>query len=294
VARRHRPNLASFAQSASHSSHRQASSDPHRLAQHPASQGAATAKALGIDLATSWSKIGSAYLELDEVPFIWTSLRTDVMEWPTEAVSARAAAATIDRFARDNNIGAIALDGPQGWRDPARGDQHVGRMYELVTSTPGKTGTFGASYPADYLPFFRFSIDVFAALLDLSHVRLANDRASRTPLAVSEYWLLECFPTSTWRALGLRALPGHTKAPPDEVRRFSRMLRSRLDLPAAAVTRDHDSLQAIVATLPATALLGSKCRAIACGVPARKQAAAGNVPEHLVEGLIWDAAWGST
>ena len=36
------------------------------------------------------------------------------------------------------------------------------------------------------------------------------------------YWMIECFPTSTWRTSGLKELPGHRRAPRNVVEQFAR------------------------------------------------------------------------
>ena len=121
-------------------------------------------------------------------------------------------------------------------------------------------------------------------------------RGSRSPTTTPEprgghirprpagYWLMECFPTSTWRTSGLEPLPGHRRAPAEVVERFARRLVAGYGLPTSAVTRDHDDLQAVVSTLPAVGLLGGPARVWARGQSAR------SVGGVLVEGLIWDAA----
>ena len=96
--------------------------------------------------------------------------------------------------------------------------------------------------------------------------------------------MLECFPTSTWRTSGLTALPGHRRAPPDVVETFARRVADAYSLPARAVTRDHDNLQAVVSALPAVGLLGGPAKAHARGAPTR------SVDGVRVEGFIWDAS----
>jgi hypothetical protein len=133
-------------------------------------------------------------------------------------------------------------------------------------------------------------ISVFAHLLELGRVQLVNDPASARlePLPAGQYWLLECFPSSTWRAAGLKPLPGHAKAPPPVVAQHAAQLQARFGLPMGALTDHHDHLQAVVAALPAAALLGGPCAPVARGVPA--EVVATTAGEHRVEGIIWDAA----
>ena len=145
-------------------------------------------------------------------------------------------------------------------------------------------GTCGVAYPSTFLRWIRFSISVFAELLSRRDVVLVNDDATDIAPRPAGYWLMECFPTSTWRTSGLEALPGHRRAPAEVVERFARRLVAAYGLPPSAVTADHDDLQAVVSTLPAVGLLGGPARAYARGEPAR------SVDAVLVEGIIWDAA----
>ena len=242
-------------------------------------------RVLGLDLACrSWNDIGSALVAFgggcfrDAVP--------GVMAWPTEGLTPSAVARCIDVFARDRDVAAVSIDGPQAWRDPTTPSDRpgVGRACEYETRTPGKTGTRGVAYPSTFLRWIQFSIDVFAELLRRPDVALVNDRAANIAPRPAGYWLMECFPTSTWRTSGLEALPGHRRAPAEVVERFARRLVAAYGLPATAVTGDHDDLQAVVSTLPAVGLLGGPARAYARGEPVR------SVGGVLAEGMIWDAA----
>lgn len=239
---------------------------------------------LGIDLACrSWKDIGSAVLAFDRQGF--TTAMPDAVAWPGENLTPSAVARAIDSFARAHQVSAVSIDGPQGWRDPAASSSRkgVGRACEYATRTPGKTGTTGVAYPSTFLHWIRFSIGVFAELLKYPDVALVNDAGGTVPLRQRGYWLLECFPTSTWRTSGLEALPGHRKAPPKTVAEFAMRLVDAYSLPSGAITRNHDHLQAVVAALPAAGLLGGPAGAVARGEPAHPEDGA------LVEGLIWDA-----
>ena len=240
---------------------------------------------LGIDLACKdWSDIGSALVGFDRHRF--TEAMPGAITWPAADLTPSAAADAIDAFARARGVAAISIDGPQGWRDPAAPARRkgVGRACEYATRTPGKTGTHGVAYPSTFLRWIQFSIDVFADLLARPDVALLNDPGGDPAVCQTGYWLLECFPTSTWRTSGLTALPGHGKAPADVVEEYARRLVQVYALPSSAITRNHDHLQAIVATLPAVGSFGGPALAQASGEPAR------SVDGVLVEGLIWDAA----
>ena len=159
--------------------------------------------------------------------------------WPAEDLTPSAVARAIDQFARTHDIAAVSVDGPQGWRDAAASSKRkgVGRACEYATRTPGKTGTRGVAYPSTFLRWIRFSIEVFAELLKHPDVALISDPSSDVPLRGKGYWLLECFPTSTWRTSGLDPLPGHRRAPSDVVEKFAKRLVNAYSLPSSAIRR---------------------------------------------------------
>src|SRR6267143_1413808 len=85
---------------------------------------------LGIDLASSkWSSFGSAMIEFDDEANTFTRVVAGSIAWPTVPLTPGALADAIDAFARRKGVCVVALDGPQGWRDPAtpEGTPGVGR-----------------------------------------------------------------------------------------------------------------------------------------------------------------------
>ena len=206
--------------------------------------------------------------------------------WPGSPLTPVVVARVVDTFARGNAVDAVSIDGPQGWRDPdAPADRPgAGRACEYAARAQGKTGTRGVAYPMPYLGWIAFSIGVFAELLRLPGVELVNEPAVRLKRRTRGYWLLECLPTSTWRTSGLKPLPGKRNTPPEDVEAFAWWLAAAYQLPAGALTRNHDDLQALVATLPGVALLGGPAKACPRGEAARLK------EDSLVEGFIWDAA----
>ena len=232
----------------------------------------------------SWDDIGAALIAFDRRCF--TEAVPSVITWPAEKITPAAVARAIDAFARAHDVAAVSIDGPHGWRDPAAGASRagVGRACEYATRTPGKTGTRGIAYPSTFLRWTQFSIDVFANLLRRPDVALVNDCSGVVQPRRTGYWMIECFPTSTWRTSGLKELPGHRRAPRNVVEQFARRLVTVYALPSEAVTRDHDDLQAVVSTLPAAGLLGGPAIAYARGEPTR------SIDGVRIEGFIWDAA----
>jgi len=250
-------------------------------------------KVLGVDLGSHWKSIGTAILAFDAAG--WIACKPEAIAFPKTACSPASIADQILSFALQSQICAISLDGPQGWRDPATQGRFVGRECERLTRTPGKTGTFGVAKPRTWVEWIRCSIEVFDRLLSTGRADLANapdvTRLSMPP--VGKFWLLECFPTSTWRQAGLRPLPGHS-ADLLTMQRAATALKDAFALPemfseGIREAADHDNLQAVVAALPAAALVGGPCRAVPSGLPATVIDAREDVPAHRAEGIIWDA-----
>lgn len=243
---------------------------------------------LGVDIGTKWGSTGSALLWTEDH---WSSVcdcKTRVLSGSDGGLDAESLADAIDRAARAANVAAVSLDGPQGWRDPASRCAGAGRHAELSARCPGKTGTHGICFPGTYIRWVRLCIDVFERLLSKPGVTLANSDAAVEPPPGPGYSILECFPTSSWRASGLRPLPGHKRAPPRVVREYAERLAKRYGLPATAVTDDHDDLQAIVAALVASAALGGPGTRATHGVAS--WTTPGGPNPHRVEGLIWDSS----
>lgn len=232
---------------------------------------------LGIDVASaSWSDVGAAALDFHDHRI--SAIVPAPIAWPGTPLTPEALAFAIDNFARKNSVSAVALDGPQGWRDPdtALNLPGVGRRCEYLCRAQGKTGVYGRTYPGTQRNWIEFSIELFKQLLSLPGVILADREGVR---AAEGYLVLECFPTSAWRSSGLRPLPGKSKKPALGVYRDS--LSDAYELPAFETDR-HDDLQAVVAALSAVGAVGGPVLAVPQGVPSRV------VATGRVEGLIWD------
>ena len=246
---------------------------------------------LGVDLAsTRWIDVGTALLNISPAAERCGVLAHPI-QWPDHvALTEVSLAEAIDRFARANGVAIVSIDGPQAWRDPAASAaQGVGRLCEQSARTPGKTGPLGQTYPSNQVGWISFSIALFELLTSLDHVRLVDDPrlVALKPLELGEYYVIECFPTVTWRSAGLRPLPGKQKRP--NTSDFVRSLVSRWPLASLDQPIGHDDLQAVVAALPAAAFLGFG-QPIAHGTSSAIVPGRGEIPSHRVEGIIWDAA----
>jgi predicted kinase len=219
---------------------------------------------LGVDLALRrWGDIGTALVSFDQGRF--TAAKVGVVPRPaTPRPDAATLAVAIDAAARTLEVGAVAIDGPQAWRDPRRPEaEGVMRACERATRTQAKTGVPGVTYPANALGWVSASIELFALL----------DRAP--------YRVLECYPTATWRALGLRPLPAKGKHPDVEGRLAELGRATGLPVPPGAT---HDEAQALVAGLVAAAAVGGPLRPVTHGLPLEV------VDGARVEGVIADVA----
>ncbi len=233
---------------------------------------------LGIDVASSsWLANGSALISYDDAGF--RDVVPGAIKWPLAPLTPEGLADAIDAYAREKSITAVALDGPQGWRsaDTPLGTPGVGRRCEYECRTQGKTGVYPVTYPRNQRPWIEFSVKLFDALLARHDVVLAE---SETTAHASGYAVLECFPTSTWRASGMIPLPGKGKRP--ALAPFIQSLRNAYQLPDFK-TESHDDLQAVVAALAAVAAAGGPALPLRRGVTAMIADARRN------EGFIWDA-----
>lgn len=142
----------------------------------------------------------------------------------------------------------LLLDGPQGWKSPDNGLVHS-RVCERLLNTPAKSGLPGTVKPANYLPFVRFSIDVFDELHAQGWCRF--DPACWSPNVPT---VAESFPLSAWRCLGLRALPAKSNTREDDIRDgLDALVSTGLVLSGPLPT--HDQLQAVVAGVVGRSLL---------------------------------------
>ncbi len=245
---------------------------------------------LGVDLASArWAFNGSALVQFDRATDALTRVVPGVITWPgpDTPLTAQALADVIYTFAAREDVRAVALDGPHAWRNPQTPADlpGVGRRCEYLCRTQGKTGVYPKAYPGTQFAWIDFCVRVFDALLAQPGVRLAEVPIEDTHAARDGYVVLECFPTSIWRASGLTPLPAKAKRP--DVQRCYDTLAAAYALPPVRVT-SHDDLQAIVAALAGVGAIGGPVQAHAHGLPCWMA----EHPDGLrrVEGFIWDAA----
>lgn len=252
-------------------------------------------RVLGVDVASRrWRDVGVAALTLSDSCDSVSAVDVPAVDWPDGTpLTPQALVDVIDEYSLANEICAVSIDGPQGWRNPAAPEaQGVGRACERSARTPGKTGLRGTTYPANQVGWISFSIELFDRFLERDHVSLASDPAigGLEMPAVGHYYVLECFPTVTWRSSGLASLPAKSKGP--NTMSSAHQLRGRWTLPALPSTIGHDDLQAVVAALVAAALFGFGT-AISHGTKAIELPEDDASSGYRAEGVIWDATPGA-
>lgn len=214
---------------------------------------------LSIDLAhRRWADFGAAVLRAGSLGATYELLPLEDARTPAPDNVADFAIDTARQF----NASLILLDGPQGWKDPMNELTHS-RVCERELNTPGKTGLPENAKPANYLPFIKFSIDVFDALGARGWRRFDPAVWRAGDLAV-----VESFPLSAWRSLRLKSLPAKSKARRSDILAcFQYLTNSRL-VSGDGITPTHDQLQAIVAGLGGLGILtGDKRRYSLAGAP---------------------------
>ena len=151
-----------------------------------------------------------------------------------------------------NESDVIFIDGPQGWKDPSNGLVHA-RQCERLLATPGKTGLPGFVKPGSWTRMAAFSIEMFDALSGCGYLRVesADDLLPGRKLAI------ESFPTSAWRTLGLKPLPGKARTSAFQLSAWTTMLGGLVPLTFMRAP-SHDELQALVAGLAGLPLLGHR------------------------------------
>jgi hypothetical protein len=224
------------------------------------------ASVISVDLALKrWADIGVAILT-DEGKSIRVEFRKLADGGTSGPRDAQELVAPLLDLVRAYAASILLVDGPQAWKDPDNGVAHM-RRCERELRTPAKTGLPGEVKPATWTPFVTFSIDVFDALQLAGFERLA----AREPLSIpGNGLLLEVFPTSAWRTLGMSCLPAKAKATREDVTERLNVLVERHCL---VIHREptHDELQALVSGLAGIAIARQRAAAYSVhGIPPKK------------------------
>jgi hypothetical protein len=143
----------------------------------------------------------------------------------------------------------ILIDGSQAWKAADSELAHA-RVCERALATQGKTGLPRTTKPASFAGFATFAVELFEELSVMGWPRLPGEAALRTP----HPFALEAYPTSAWRALGLRPLPSRARTGGAEIPNKLAQLARVFPLSAPALT--HDELQATVAGLAGLGIEG--------------------------------------
>ncbi|CAA9247125.1 MAG: hypothetical protein AVDCRST_MAG93-1578 [uncultured Chloroflexia bacterium] len=196
---------------------------------------------ISVDLAhTSYRNIGIAVLTSGADGISCELVRMTASGAPQPATLAQ----FLSELCADKQSKVLFIDGPQGWKAPDNGVLHS-RVCERELNTPAKTGLPGNVLPATYEPFVTFSIRVFDCLTALGWSRLGSEN---TQPPDSERLLVESFPSSAWRALGVPSLPSRRRARQSDLDNGLEALSGMFDL-RVSDEPSHDELQALVAGL---------------------------------------------
>lgn len=194
---------------------------------------------LSVDLAyKQYADNGFVYLEIDSND-VQVMMPDDLQLHGVP--SARDMATSLTSFSDQEGVSVLLLDGPQGWRFPHSQIEHM-RLCERVLNTPGKTGNPGNVKPRTYLRYIQFSIDLFHHLrVNHGWELLTHDWIDRP----GERWVVETFPSTAWKTLGLMKLPSKNKTTPEQLDSWRKDLAlvTSLYLPPNLT---HDELQASV------------------------------------------------
>jgi hypothetical protein len=201
---------------------------------------------LSVDLAfKDYADIGAVILEQSEGAIRCRQMGHQLTGVP----AAEQLAECLNNFCRREHIRLILLDGPQAWKAADNDAVHC-RWCERELNTPAKTGEPFSVKPAAYTHFVKFSIDCYDSLAKLGWQRLPR---VGSPLGESHKWLVESFPLSAWRQLGLTPLPSKAKYRPQDITVGVEQLRRLVPL-ELGFEPSHDELQAIVAGLSGLAI----------------------------------------
>jgi hypothetical protein len=161
---------------------------------------------LSVDLAyKKYRDIGAVILEQEGAG----AIRYDLLTIPLSGVpSSSDLAEWINKTCLARGIRILLLDGPQSWKSSINGLKHS-RQCERGLNTPAKTGEPMSVRPSGYAPFVSFLISIFDALSSFGWERLT---ACGNELQPTVRVLVESFPLSAWRSLGIKHLPAKRRS----------------------------------------------------------------------------------
>lgn len=252
-----------------------------------------TSRVLGLDLAMRrYGDIGTAMLSFEPGGDAM-HVETDVISWPTGKPDVKSIARIVANHVERYEIHAVAIDATLAWREPEPDigppRPGVGRWAERRLNTQSKTGPYGITYPRTQQRWTRMGIDLGQLWLQSGVAEIVNEATAPryAPLSHNRFYLLESFPTATWKAAGLKPLPGKSTCSKTgkSIEDWQIKLSNAFALESSKRVSSHDDLQAVVAALPAAAMLAGPCSAQAHGLPMRWL----RNPPHPIEGLIWVA-----
>jgi len=172
-------------------------------------------RVLGIDVARF--ELGSQRFRAADVrnPAPLRSPRCDpAIKWPDTRLSPESLAGAIDDFVRSNGVVAVALDGPQGWRDPATPAGNLGwTPMRASVPKPGENRCRPQTYPGSQRRWVESASNCSPCCCRNRSVPWRHKRT-----ASGGYAVLECYPTMTWRAAGLLPLPSKSASRPQALR----------------------------------------------------------------------------
>ena len=261
---------------------------------------AANRRVLGLDLALRrYQDIGTAVLSFNRGGRS-IMVETGIIDWPDGLPCVQSLARCLADFIELHGIHLLAIDATLAWREPvddASPGSHplrpgVGRWAEKRLNCQSKTGPLGVSYPGTQMRWTQMGIELGQQLIQSGVAVLVNNTTvgDLPVLSRGRCYLIESYPTATWRAAGLSALPGKTKFQQrsESLTLWFTQLANRFNLRSRQTPNSpatHDDLQAVVAGLPGVGLLNGPCHAKAFGLPMRTIPS----PSHQVEGLVWIA-----
>ena len=199
---------------------------------------------VSVDLAYKrFADIGVATLE--QLPS--GVIHCEFVRLPETKLTPQTLADRINTICNDREVRTLLLDGPQAWKSPNNALRHS-RVCERQLNTPAKTGELRLVKPANYTPFVVFSVGVYDAL-----TRLGWQRLEATSGVPSGRVLVESFPLSAWRSLGLMPLPAKRRTRPGQVAERLALLKRVVPLEVSEEPT-HDELQATVSGLAGFAI----------------------------------------